>query len=146
MRHKQQKGVTLVELVLSIVIISVSLSGILSVMNLTIGHSADPMIQHQAVAIAESYLEEILVQSFNDPDGTEVGETRATFDDVDDYNGLSDAGARDQNGAVVSGLENYQVNVAVSSVTLTAGIPAKKAIVTVTWGGSFTITLAGYRT
>ena len=63
-------------------------TGILSVMNLTTAKSADPMITTQAHAIAQSYLEEILLRDYDDPDGTEFGETRATFDDVDDFDAL----------------------------------------------------------
>jgi MSHA pilin protein MshD len=89
---KRLAGFTLIELVIAIVVIAIALTGILSVMNRTTASSADPMIKSQAVAVAESYLEEILLQNFNDPNGTEVGETRATFDDVDDYNALANNG------------------------------------------------------
>lgn len=62
---QQQTGVTLIELILSMLIISIALLGVLSVINLTVSHSADPVVQHQAVAIAESYLEEILLQGYS---------------------------------------------------------------------------------
>ena len=47
------RGVTLVELIVSIVIIGASLAGILMVILRNTGASADPMIWHQSVAIAE---------------------------------------------------------------------------------------------
>ncbi len=141
-RFKLQAGVTLIELVISMVIISIAMVGVLSVMNLTVSHSADPLIQNQAVAIAESYLEEILLQSYLD-DG-ESGETRATFDSVDDYNSLSDTGVHDQQGNLITTLANYNVLVSVSPVSLTGGISAKKVTVEVSGGGK-TINLAGYR-
>jgi len=84
-RHNKEAGVTLIELIISMVIISIALTGILTVMNLTVSHSADPVIQHQAVAIAESYLEEILLQSYADPDAADGEASRSLFDDVDDY-------------------------------------------------------------
>lgn len=59
-----QKGISLIELVIFIVIVAVGVAGILSVMNITVMHSADPLIQKQAVAIAESLLEEIELQPF----------------------------------------------------------------------------------
>jgi len=140
-----QSGVTLVELILSMVIISIALTGVFTVMNLTVSHSADPVIQHQAVSIAESYLEEILLQSYVNPTGGYTGVDRSQFDDVDDYNGLSDTGVNDSLGNLVAILANYNVSVLVSTpVTLTDGILAKKITVTVT-GLSNTLKLIGYR-
>ena len=40
-----------------IVIVGIGLAGILGVINLTTRASADPLIQKQALAIAEAYLE-----------------------------------------------------------------------------------------
>jgi MSHA pilin protein MshD len=87
----RQVGLTLIELVISIVVIAVAITGILTVMNRTTASSADPMIRSQAVAIAEAYLEEILLQDFNDTNGGEP-ETRDAFDDVNDYDGLVNNG------------------------------------------------------
>lgn len=68
-RHKQ-RGVSLVELIMFIVIVSVALAGILLVMNVTTKSSADPVIHKQALAIAESLLEEVELMPFTycDPD------------------------------------------------------------------------------
>jgi len=123
LRH--QAGVTLVELILSMVIISIAVTGIFSVMNFTVSHSADPVVQHQAIAIAEAYLEEILLQSAIDPDGANAGETRASYDNVADYNGLADVGAHDQRGVLLSNLSSYNVSVAVVDQSI-VGLPAKK--------------------
>lgn len=60
----RQSGLTLFELIFFMVIISVGLAGILSVMNLTVRHSADPLQYKQALAIAESLLEEVQLQPF----------------------------------------------------------------------------------
>lgn len=139
-----QSGTTLIELIISIVIISIALTGILSVMNQTVNHSADPLIQHQAIAIAESYLEEVLLQSYSNPSGGYSGSDRSQFDDVNDYNGLSDIGVKDQQGNSVATLSNYTVSVTVSIATLADGIPSKKVIVRVS-GGNTNINLAGYK-
>jgi len=113
----RQSGLTLIELVVFIVIIGVALAGIVGVFNLNTQHSADPMVQKQALAIAESVLEEIELMPFTfcDPDdanattaanaagcattaeamGPEAaqGETRyaaaTPFDNVNDYNGFT---------------------------------------------------------
>ncbi len=60
----RQAGISLVELIMFIVIVSVGVVGILSVMNVTSKASADPMLRKQALAIAESLLEEIELQAF----------------------------------------------------------------------------------
>lgn len=131
----------MIELVLSMVIISVALVGILSVMNLTVAHSADPVINQQAVAIAESYLEEIELQAYSG--GASSG--RGNFDDVDDYNGLSDIGVHDQQGNAVPGLSSYNVGVTVTAAaTLTGGVMAKQISVNVSGPGTG-LTLVGYK-
>ena len=104
MSIKRQAGISLVELILFIVIVSVGLAGILSVMNLTTRHSADPMVRKQALAAAESLMEEIALKNFSDPDGSEAGETRPSFDDVDDYHGYSSNGIRDINETPIGAL------------------------------------------
>ena len=147
-----QWGATLIELVVSIVIISIAVTGVMMVVANTTRNSADPMIRSQAISIANAYLEEILSQSLLDPAGTdlygpEAGESRAVFDDVTDYNGLNDtAGAVDQHGIAIVGLEGYNVAVAVAPATL-ASNPANRILVTVTYDGlpDFSLSLTSYR-
>lgn len=138
------KGATLVELVITIVVISIALVGILSVVNLTARHSVDPVVRQQAIAIAESYLEEILLLPVIDPDGSNVGETRATFDNVADYNGLNDAVATDQNGNAIAGLANYSVTVAIANQVIST-VAMSVVTVSVVRPGTDTISLTGYR-
>jgi MSHA pilin protein MshD len=145
--------VTLVELVVSIVIIGIGVAGILVAIDRTTRASGDPMVRQQAIAVGEAYLEEILLKNFADPDqpesgGPEAGESRPTYDDVSDYNGLSDSGARDQNDNPIGGLGQYTVSVTVASTGL-AGIPAadaKRVDVRVTGAFDVGVTLTGYRT
>ena len=150
MRSKlnQTHGFTLVELVISIVVVSVALGGVLMAINYTVSHSADPMLQHQAVAIAESYLEEILLKPFADPDGVDGESSRALFDDVDDYHGLNDSGARDQVGTAIAGLSDYTIAVTVIGASLNGITTAnsKEITVTVSHPVGFNMTLSGYRT
>lgn len=138
----RQRGVTFIELVVSMVIIGVAVVGILKVMEITTRRSADPMIQHQAVAIAEAYMEEILTKSYAPGPGTG---TRDQFDDVDDYRNLPDTTVRDQEGNAIPGLGDYAVTVAITDTTLD-GVSAKRVDVTVTHGNLVNITLTGYRT
>ena len=72
-RHSSRRrplGLSLVELIVFIVIVSAALAGIIGVMSITTRSSADPLIRKQALAIAEAFLEEVLLQPFTycDPD------------------------------------------------------------------------------
>jgi len=140
-----QSGVTLIELIISIIVISIALSGILVVMNLTVSRSADPIIYHQSLAIAESYLEEILLHAYTDPDGANGETDRALFDDVDDYHGLNDNGVHNQQGTAISTLTNYTVTISVTPRTLADNISAKQITVNVANSG-FSLNLVGYKT
>ena len=68
----RQLGISLIELIMFIVIVSVAVAGILLVLNVTTKSSADPLVHKQALAIAESLLEEVELMPFtycdpNDP-------------------------------------------------------------------------------
>ncbi len=141
-RNIKQAGVTLIELIIAMIIISVALMGILSVVNQTTVHSADPMMNHQAVAIAESYLEEILLLPVTATPDVSTSD-RSTFDNVGDYDGLNEA-PTDQNGTAIANLSNYSVAVSVTDVTL-SGTTMKEVNVTVTRGANVSISIKGYR-
>ncbi|MGH8806737.1 MAG: type II secretion system protein [Noviherbaspirillum sp.] len=61
---RAQAGLTLVELVMFIVIVGIAVVGVLSVLNLTTRHSADPQLRKQALSIAEGLLEEVQLARF----------------------------------------------------------------------------------
>lgn len=148
MSIRKQSGTTLIELVIAIVIISIASSAILTVFTTTVGSSADPMIRHQAVAIAEAYLEEIALRSFADPDGVDGEASRDLYDDVDDYNGLVDAGAHDQFGNPLAGLEDYTVTVAVTASSALPSIASTDLFlisVTITHAANIDFTVSAYR-
>lgn len=73
--HPVQRGITLVEQIVFIVIVSVGVIGVLSTLGPTLRHSAEPQIRKQQLAIAESLLSEILHQPFTycDPDDDNAG-------------------------------------------------------------------------
>lgn len=167
------RGISLVELVVFIAIISVGLAGILGVMNFTTRASADPLVQKQALAIAEAYLEEVLAMPFTycDPDdgnaaiaqstagcaslteglGPEPGESRGSgttpFDNVNDYNGLAGV-PTSADGTAIGGLGSYNVAVAVVPEALGV-VPAAASLrvrVMVTGPNNVNVVLDGYRT
>ncbi len=145
----RQAGLSLVELLVSIVIVGIAASTVLGVFSATTGSSADPMIRHQAAAIAEAYLEEVLLRPVDDPDGVDGELARADFDDIDDYDGLTDVGARDQFGSPLAALSNYSVSVSVSNSSALTGVPTAdtyRVDVLVTRGVIINYRLSGYRT
>lgn len=76
----RQRGVTLIELIFFIVIVSIALAAVVGVMTLTTGHSADPVRRKQALILAEGLLEEVERASFSycDPaDPVAAGATRS---------------------------------------------------------------------
>ena len=123
-----QRGMTLVETTIAIVVVSIAVGAILGVLARNAGHSADAMIMSQGVSIAEAYIEEISLKPFVDPDGTDGEDLRAAFDDADDYNGLVDNGARDQFGNPIPALAGYTVAVTVVSSAALPGIGAVDAL------------------
>jgi Tfp pilus assembly protein PilV len=64
------RGLTLVELIVSIMVLAAGVAGVLLTLNVAVRGSADPLIQKQALAIAESLLEEIQLMPYTycDPD------------------------------------------------------------------------------
>lgn len=148
------RGVSLIELIMFIVIVSVALAGILLVMNAVTRGSADPVVRKQAIAAAYSLLEEIELQDFISASGATVAVTQAnrasTYHVVSDYNGFSTAGIFPVSGvAPTSGLENYNASVTViPEAAAWNGIAAGSAVqinVAVTAPNGETITATGYR-
>lgn len=148
-RRTLQRGMTLVEVVISIVVIAIAVSAVLGVLARSVGRSADALVVSQAISIAEAYLEEISLKPFVDPDGVEGEVLRADLDDVDDYDGLVDAGAVDQFGNAIAGLAGYTVSVAVTASAALPGVAAADALrvdVRVQFAPYVDYTLTSYRT
>lgn len=168
-------GLTLIELLMFIVVVGIALAAMLRVFITATAASADPMIQRQQLAIAESLLREVQLMPFTwcDPGdanvetaastadcgtvenpGPEPGETRYGptnyFDNVNDYNGFTMAGIRDLSNTAVAGLSGYSASVAVVADTLdtlSAGSgDALKITVTVSGPGNSSLVLQGWRT
>jgi len=146
---RSEAGMTLVEVVLSIVVIAIAVGAVLGVLAQNAGQSANAMIVSQGVAVASAYLEEITLKPFADPDGADGEAARADFDDVDDYNGLVDPGAADQFGNPIAGLAGYTVSVAVSASAALPAVAAADALridVRVEFAPYLDYTLSAYRT
>ena len=73
-RRALNRGLTLVELIVSIAVIGVGVGGILAVLMTTVRGSSDPLAEKQALAIAESLLDEVELMPFTycDPDDAQA--------------------------------------------------------------------------
>ncbi|MCW5603029.1 MAG: type II secretion system protein [Burkholderiales bacterium] len=162
---RKSAGLSLVELIVFIVIVSTAVAGVLGALNLATRSSVDPMIQKQALAIAESLLEEVQLMPFTwcDPDdpqaatataavvgpagcaatvegiGPEPGETRTgnltPFDNVNDYHGFVMNGIIDITGNPVPGLGAFNAAVTVAQQALGGIAAAESLLITVTVAG-----------
>ena len=145
----RQGGVTLIELVVAITIVAIASSSILGAMSAVASRSADAMLQQQAAAIAQAYMDEILQRWVVDPNGAPPNTGRASWDLVDSYNGLLDVGARDQFGNAIAALSAYTVSVSVAQSSALTGVPVaatRRIDVTVTRTPNVNVKLTGYRT
>ena len=131
------RGVTLVELVVSIVVISVAgaaLAGTLAYLN---GTGNTSILQAQAQSIANAYLNDILDKGFASSPGP--------ANDVNDYNGLNNPVALDAAGGAAG---NFRVQVSVGPGVLN-GVPSaavRRIDVTVDYGNGASVVATGYRT
>ena len=152
-----QGGFSIVEAIVFIVIVSVALTGVLSVMSFTTQHSADPLIRKQAIVVAESLLAEIAQHNFSNPadgfSGAPIQSNRQQFDDIGDYNGFTSSGIYPIDDATAPILELAAYNVVVRVVDAPLGpaavpIPGgsvKLISVTVTGPDQVAVVISGYR-
>jgi MSHA pilin protein MshD len=143
-----QRGVTLVELLVFIVIISIALVGFLSVFGFQVTHSVDPVARVKALEKGQAMLDEVLSRKFanNTPTGgvpacspcagIEGYSAGSLLNDVGDYAGYADGDAI------------YPLSVMVTEAGVDLGIANDQArLVTVTVGvpGSGNLNLSAYR-
>lgn len=143
----RQRGLTLIELVIYIVVVSVAVAGVLAVFVQTTRASADPLIRKQAMAVAESLLEEILAAPYACPPSAACAAVttanRAATHAVGDYNGFAMAGISAIDGSAIPQLAGYNAAVAVTAQALN-GAAGSRIAITVASGGE-SVTLDGWR-
>lgn len=153
----KQRGISLVELIMFIVIVSTALAGILLVFNVTTKGSADPLIHKQALAAAESLLEEIQLQDFSPPSGVTAagtvtqGDRASAYHIVSEYHTFATSGIFSvaDAAAVSAVLANYDARVTVEAAALgdiSASGSAVLITVTVTDPQGNDLQISGYRT
>jgi len=169
----RQRGVSLVELIIFIVVVGVAVAGVVAALRLGAATSTDPMVHKQALAIAEALLEEVELQPFTycDPDDAAAatalnpaacatpegigpeGETRAgppAFDNVSDYHNPAAVPISGIDGAAIAGLGAYTAVITVTAqdfggITAASG-EALLIRVQVNGPSNVTVVLDGYRT
>ena len=130
-----QRGFTLIELIVAMVALAIVLAALATLVYPTMKRNPEALIQIRAVELGQAYLDEILTKRYDEisqqggvrpcsaanpglPNcsavlGPEEG-SRASYDDVDDYNGLNESPPRDALDNARSTYGNYRVQVAVS--------------------------------
>ena len=113
----------------TIAIMSIALLAISQALAFGLQHSSDGISQARTLHLAEAYLEEISAKKFDhstppggvpacsattiacSSSGPETGESRTTYDDIDDFDGLIEQPPRDALGNIRAGYESYRVEI-----------------------------------
>jgi len=148
--RRNERGLTLIELVIVIAVMMVAIPPLTSLYTEVASASVDETFQSVAISLADSLLEEIASKSFEDPDlsegsfATEEG-SRAAYDDVDDFDGLSnspplaiDGTALDDHGGITRSVivDNVTTSDPDPNTAETDGTtPMKRIRVKVAWTG-----------
>lgn len=123
-RLKKEKGFTLFEIIMTILVGSIIIPPIILMIVTALRSPVVMTNTIQGNSLASDMMEEILSKRWDEnstgegpisdddktpPDqlGPESGETRSTFDDVDDYNNYSESPPVDRNGQVLTDFSNY---------------------------------------
>jgi MSHA pilin protein MshD len=109
----RRRGFTMVETVICVVIVAVMLVAALEMIGTAARLRGTQTDQSRAAALARELLAEIMQYSYVDPElptvllGPELAETRGTFDDVDDYNGLTESPPQKPDGTPLPGFTGW---------------------------------------
>lgn len=167
----RQAGVTLVELVISIIILSIAMIALMNAFSLSMGSSADPLWRNKTLKLAQLYLDEILAKNYDhatpvgglpfvaSPSCASLGpdgETRAEYNDVDDYHDPVAKAPSSLTGSLDSSYDDYLVTItvecdddtvvsAMENSTTVSNAQAKKISIEITPPGQPPLTFAVYR-
>ena len=146
-RPRHQRGMTLIELLIAIIVLGVGVAGVLMAFSAVTRGSADPIVAQQMLAIAEEMLEEIQLKPYTPAaNAASAACARNTFNDIADYDGYATSGrVCTIDGTPIAALAGYSVNVRVQ-VSALAGVGAAQRITVTVTRGSDTLVLNGWRT
>ena len=146
---ERERGFTLLELVVTLVILGVAFAAIAGLVATLGGGSASPVLQTQALYIAEGYLEEAMLKAYADPedDPRDCSVSRDLWDDIGDYACLSTPTTpTDSSGAAIAGLSRYRVTMDVGDAVTVGGATTRRVEVSVTnIDGDFDVRIAALR-
>jgi MSHA pilin protein MshD len=124
---KSMQGMSLVEMILTIVIVSVAMVASLKSFSVLSGRSSDVMVQTRALDLAQLYIDEILSHRFDEATGvygtptytgvcriTDDGETRESYDDVDDFAAINAETPALIDSSLAADYAGFSVSVAVT--------------------------------
>lgn len=149
MSSSRQFGLSLLEVLIFIVVLGIGIAGMAILYNQLTLASVDPLVRKQAVAIANSLMEEIQLRPFTycDPDdpavltagspaacatpegiGAEGGETRYAdprFDNVSDYAAFPAmvGSIQDIGNNTIAGLNGYSATIAIAEASADFAVP-----------------------
>jgi MSHA pilin protein MshD len=151
-RLRRLAGFTLVEAALSCVIIGVALVPAIAMVGAASADARAHSDMIRGMELARQLMSEIVQCHYSDPDGSEAGETRATWDDVSDYNGYTEATLTTKDGTALSGCAGWSRSVTVSLVNPSSpdtvsgtDVGLKRIVVTVTAPSGKTCWLSALR-
>ena len=124
--HRDERGFTLVDLILVIIIVAIAIPPMLALFIQVVSGSTFGVTVSRANALASTLREEIQSKKWDESApppslilGPETGESRAIFDDVDDFDGLDESPPRDSQGAILAGFTGFRQQVSVCYVANT---------------------------
>jgi len=159
------RGFTLIELVVGITLVAIAATLLVNLIVPVMRQSAEPLVQQRASSLAQALMDEILSKRYDEltPDGgvppcspcsttlgAETGETRATYDDVDDYNALCGSNfVSGADGVAITNYGSFRMSICVSYDSNynggNVGQSAKRITVTITPGSNVPIVFTAYR-
>jgi MSHA pilin protein MshD len=128
-----KKGFTLIELVIYILIFAVGVTTIMTMMPQILTKNADSILRLRGIQVAQAAMEKILAKKWDEttPNGGGATSTPSAFgidtgensmqkyDDIDDFNALSNEVSNDTNGFNLTA--GYTIDVDISYVNMAGG-------------------------
>ncbi|HSV15467.1 MAG TPA: type II secretion system protein [Tepidisphaeraceae bacterium] len=153
--RRTRRAFTIIEAALSVAIVGVLLATSMTTFAAIAKQRKVQMERRLGYELGQQLMSEILQQYFQDPVspvfGPESGETRANYDDVDDYNGWTETPPARRDGTALSDYSGWTRAVAVAYVdplnpgSTIGSSTLKRVTVTVTAPSGKQYALAGYR-
>jgi len=124
--YRDQRGVTLIDLIITIIILGIAIPPMVGVFITSTRNSTFGVNMARANHLASNLFEEIRSKRWDENTGAASAtlgpdsETRATYDDVDDFHGLNETPPQDSLGVAISGSTGFRQQVSVCYVADTA--------------------------